>query len=124
MQNAPDHLFLTQKQWYLSFILVCWVFEESDNVSGSDGKLFCASAFLLRIICNIEFYQLAFLQMKLKELPISQYYLHIKRQFKNLKIYSSLVQVCISKLIVMESFQLQQTHLYYDHNSNTHMSFI
>lgn len=91
MQNAPNHLFLTQKQWYLSFTLVCWVFEESDSVSDSDGKLFCASAFLLRVIYNTEFYQFALLQMKLKELPISQYYLHIKRQFKNLKIYSSLV---------------------------------
>lgn len=91
MKKATYHLFLTQKQWYLSFILVCWVFEESDSVSGSDGKLFCASAFLLRIICNTEFFQLALLQMKLKELPISQYYLHIKMQFKNLKIYSSLV---------------------------------
>lgn len=83
MQNAPDHLFLTQKQWYLSFILVCWVFEESDSVSGSDGKLFCASAFLQRIICNTDFYQLALLQMKLKELPISQYYLHIRSVFSS-----------------------------------------
>lgn len=83
MQNAPDHLFLTQKQWYLSFILVYWVFEESDSVSGSDGKLFCASAFLRRIICNTDFYQLALLQMKLKELPISQYYLHIRSVFSS-----------------------------------------
>lgn len=111
MKNATKHLFLTQKQWYLSFILVCWVFEESDSVPGSDGELFCASTFLLRIICNTEFSQLALLQMELKEVATSQYYLHIKRQFKNFKIYSSLVEICISKLTCMEIFQLQQTHL-------------
>lgn len=111
MKNATKHLFITQKQWYLSFILVCWVFEESDSMSGSDGKLFCASAFLQRIICNTEFSQLALLQMELKEFTSSQYYLHIKRQFKNFKIYSSLVEICISKLTLMESFKLQQTHL-------------
>lgn len=104
MKNATEHL---QKQWYLSFILVCWIFEESDSMSGSDGELFCASTFLPRIICNTEFSQLALLQMELKELTTLQYYLHIKRQFKNFKICSSLVEICISKLILMESFQLQ-----------------
>lgn len=79
MKNATEHLSLTQKQWYLSFILVCWVFEESDSVSGSDGELFCASAFLLSIICNTGFSQLALLQMELKEFTPLQYYLHIKR---------------------------------------------
>lgn len=85
MKNATEHVFLTQNQWYLSFILVCWVFDESDSMSGSDGELFCASTCLLRIICNTAFSQFALLQMELKELTTSQYYLHIKRQFKNLK---------------------------------------
>lgn len=111
MRNATEHLFLTQKQWYLSFTLVCWVFEESDSMSGSDGELFCASAFLLRIICSTEFSQLALLQMELKGLTASQYYLHIKRQLKNFKVYSSLVEIHISKLTAMESFQLQQAHV-------------
>lgn len=52
IKNATVHLFLPQKQWYLSLILVRWVFEESDGTSGSDGRLLCMSLFLLRIICN------------------------------------------------------------------------
>lgn len=111
MRNATEHLLLTQRQWYLSFALVCWVFEESDSMSGSDGELLCASALLLRIICNTEFSQLALLQVELKGFTASQYYLHIKRQFKNFKVYSSLVEIHISKLTLMESFQLQQTYL-------------
>lgn len=53
IKNATVHSFWPQKQRYLSFILVCWVFEGCDGVSGSDGRLLCVSLFLLRIICNI-----------------------------------------------------------------------